>query len=51
MLGSLALYLHTHNGKATGGIRHWGAMAPGGEPHTYKMALLTAGFPRNCPNE
>ena len=50
VLGSLAVHLHIHHGKSTGGRWHWGTIAPGGEPRTYKMDLPTAGPPpRNCP--
>ena len=49
VLGFLAVRLQKQHGKATGGIQHWGATAPGGEPRTYKMYFLTAGGPRNCP--
>ena len=33
------------------GRRNWRAMAPGGEPRTYKMYLPTTGSPRDFPAE
>ena len=46
-LGSLAVHLQTQHGKAMRGIRYWGTMPPGGEPHTYNMDFPTAGGTRN----
>ena len=47
-LGSLAVHLQTQHGKEMRGIRYWGTMPPGGEPHTYNMDFPTMGVPRNC---
>ena len=49
VLGLLLVHLKTQHRKATLGRCHWVISAPGGEPHTYKMGLPTAGVPRNCP--
>ena len=48
-LGLLAGHMQTQNGKEEGGRRCWEATPPGMEPHTYRMALLTAGVLQNCP--
>ena len=48
-LGFLEFHLQMKHGKATGGRRHWGTMAPSREPRTYKMDLPTAGGTRNFP--
>ena len=48
-LGSLAVHLQTQHGKEMRGIRYWGTMPPGGEPHTYNMDFPTAGGTRNFP--
>ena len=48
-LGSLVVHLHMKHGKATGGRRHWGTTATGGEPHIYDTDLPTTGETRKCP--
>ena len=50
-IGSLEGHIQTQHGKEAGGTWCWEATAPGGELHTYRMALPTALGPRNCPIE
>ena len=49
VLRSLTGHMQTQHFKEEGGRRRWGATAPSGEPHTYRMAFLTARGPWNFP--
>ena len=51
VLRSLAGLMQTQHGRASEGRRCWEAVAPGEELWKYRMAILTARGPRNCPVE
>ena len=49
--GSLASHSMTHHGQAIEERWSWEASATGGDPQTYRLALLTKGGPRSFPIE